>query len=454
MKKRKVANLIMVILILVIAAAGVLTAGFIRGWFDHDAQAATLREIRGVVTMQRGGVAYPVDSDTVLRKGDTIVTSSRGTASIQIGESLISLNEKTELKVQESASAACALGMSAGEAFCLATSANPITLTLGEDQPLHLQDTAAFASVRSGARRLSVYAGQVSWGEQTAAAGQMLSWAGDTLSIEAASLQALNEFAISCMRRANEVVELCYSKEDLDRLEADRAAAMQEQLQQQLKVTEPETRPTEPTALTAPTAPTEPTMTEGETQPIGTDAPDLSPAASNPQPTQPPATQPPETKSPETEPPATETEATEPPPPETEPPLSCSIAIYCNTILDNWDNLDGDKAGYVPSDGVLLYPVTVEFEDGETVFDVLCRACSSAGIQLEYSWTPMYNSYYVEGIGNLYEFDCGSESGWMYKVNGWFPNYGCSSYTLSDGDVIVWCYTCNGLGADVGGGMG
>lgn len=108
---------------------------------------------------------------------------------------MISLNEKTELKVQESASAACALGMSAGEAFCLATSANPITLTLGEDQPLHLQDTAAFASVRSGARSLSVYAGQVSWGEQTAAAGQMLSWAGDTLSIESASLQALNEFS-------------------------------------------------------------------------------------------------------------------------------------------------------------------------------------------------------------------------------------------------------------------
>lgn len=446
MKKRKVANLIMVILILVIAAAGVLTAGFIRGWFDHDAQAATLREIRGVVTMQRGGVAYSVDSDTVLRKGDTIVTSPRGTASIQIGESLVSLNEKTELKIQEPGSAACAMEMTAGEAFCLAAPANPITLTLGEDQPLHLQDTTAFASVRSGARSLSVYAGQVSWGEQTAAAGQMLSWAGDTLSIESASLQALNEFAISCMRRANEVMELCYSKEDLDRLEADRAAATQEQLQQQLKATEPETRPTD---TTAPTDPTEPAVTEGETQPLGTDASDPGPADPPLQPTPPPAT-----KSPETEPPATETEATEPPPPETEPPLSCSIAIYCNTILDNWDNLDGDKAGYVPSDGVLLYPVTVEFEDGETVFDVLCRVCSSAGIQLEYSWTPMYNSYYVEGIGNLYEFDCGSESGWMYKVNGWFPNYGCSSYTLSDGDVIVWCYTCNGLGADVGGGMG
>ena len=105
----------------------------------------------------------------------------------------------------------------------------------------------------------------------------------------------------------------------------------------------------------------------------------------------------------------------------------------------------------MPSNGVILATSNVEFEDGETVFDVLNRVCEYAGIQLEYSWTPLYSSYYVEGINNLYEFDCGNESGWMYKVNGWFPNYGCSSYTLENGDDIVWCYTCNGLGADVGG---
>ena len=87
------------------------------------------------------------------------------------------------------------------------------------------------------------------------------------------------------------------------------------------------------------------------------------------------------------------------------------------------------------------------------MFDVLKRVCEYRGIQLEYSWSPMYNSYYVEGIHHLYEFDCGIESGWMYKVNGWFPNYGCSSYTLSENEDIVWCYTCKGLGADVGGGM-
>ncbi len=63
----------------------------------------------------------------------------------------------------------------------------------------------------------------------------------------------------------------------------------------------------------------------------------------------------------------------------------------------------------------------------------------------------MYNSAYIEGINNLYEFDCGSLSGWMYKVNEWFPNYGCSRYELKNGDDVVWCYTCD-LGYDVGGG--
>ena len=69
---------------------------------------------------------------------------------------------------------------------------------------------------------------------------------------------------------------------------------------------------------------------------------------------------------------------------------------------------------------------------------------------MEFENTPMYNSAYIEGIHNLYEFDCGELSGWMYKVNDWFPNYGCSRYQLQDGDVICWEYTCD-LGVDVGG---
>ena len=128
----------------------------------------------------------------------------------------------------------------------------------------------------------------------------------------------------------------------------------------------------------------------------------------------------------------------------------CTITIRCNTIFDNADALEAAKAPYVPEDGEILPVITVEFAPGETVFDVLQRVCEASGLQLEYSWTPLYDSYYVEGINHLYEFDCGFESGWMYKVDGWFPNYGCSAYELQGGEEIVWYYTCKGLGTDVG----
>lgn len=128
----------------------------------------------------------------------------------------------------------------------------------------------------------------------------------------------------------------------------------------------------------------------------------------------------------------------------------CTMTIVCDTILDNLDKLEEEKVPYVPKDAVILPKTTVSFCEGDTVFEVLQRVCEAAEIQLEYSWTPLYDSYYIEGIGHLYEFDCGFESGWMYKVNEWFPNYGCSAYELKDGDDIVWCYTCVGLGADVG----
>lgn len=138
-----------------------------------------------------------------------------------------------------------------------------------------------------------------------------------------------------------------------------------------------------------------------------------------------------------------------------EPPagkeLTCTISISCSTILSNMDKCEESKKEWVPDNGVILSATTVTFTEGESVYDVLQRVCRDNGIQMDASWSGKYGSAYVEGIANLYEFDVGSGSGWMYKVNGWFPNYGCSGYTLSQGDVICWVYTCN-LGDDVGGG--
>lgn len=129
--------------------------------------------------------------------------------------------------------------------------------------------------------------------------------------------------------------------------------------------------------------------------------------------------------------------------------LHCTVRIECSTVLAHMDDLKAGKADIVPSDGVLLPETTVAFSEGDTVFDVLQQVCRAQGIHMESTWTPAYNSAYIEGIGNLYEFDCGELSGWMYSVNGVWPDYGCSGYTLHDGDTVVWCYTCD-LGRDVG----
>ncbi len=133
---------------------------------------------------------------------------------------------------------------------------------------------------------------------------------------------------------------------------------------------------------------------------------------------------------------------------ETSEELTCYLSIYCDTILDNMDKLEPGKEVLVPTDGTIFAEREVSFQKGETVFDVLLRETRNNGIHMEYSFTPGFNSNYVEGIANLYEMDCGPNSGWMFNVNGWYPNYGCSLYKLEDQDVIEWNYTCH-LGRDL-----
>ena len=73
MKKKKIANIVMVAVIIAIAAAGILGVGHIKGWFDKsDENTAVLTDFRGIITLQRDGVAYATTDETVLRKGDKI----------------------------------------------------------------------------------------------------------------------------------------------------------------------------------------------------------------------------------------------------------------------------------------------------------------------------------------------------------------------------------------------
>lgn len=128
----------------------------------------------------------------------------------------------------------------------------------------------------------------------------------------------------------------------------------------------------------------------------------------------------------------------------------CTLEVICSTVLNNTDRIDGEKLKLIPENGVIFQEQEVVFYEGESVFNVLVREMKKNKIHMEYANTIIYNSAYIEGINNLYEHDCGELSGWMYRVNGKFPNYGCSGYILNPGDKIEWLYTCD-FGVDIGG---
>lgn len=130
-----------------------------------------------------------------------------------------------------------------------------------------------------------------------------------------------------------------------------------------------------------------------------------------------------------------------------------TIEIRVDTILDNYDKLDPNLQSekFVPSSGIILKKTKLELNEGENVFDILLKATRENRIHMEYQGASenKHGSAYIQGINNVYEFSVGELSGWMYNVNGIYPNYGVSNYNLEDGDNISFNYTCD-LGRDLG----
>ncbi|MBR1383220.1 MAG: DUF4430 domain-containing protein [Ruminococcus sp.] len=126
-----------------------------------------------------------------------------------------------------------------------------------------------------------------------------------------------------------------------------------------------------------------------------------------------------------------------------------TFSISCATVFDNLDKLRPGVIDIIPTGGVIYPKSEVEFKEGDTVFDIISRICSENGIPLETSRIAMTSNRYIEGIANLYEFDAGNLSGWMYSVNGKFPQLSTTQVKPNKGDVIEVVYSCN-IGVDVG----
>lgn len=120
--------------------------------------------------------------------------------------------------------------------------------------------------------------------------------------------------------------------------------------------------------------------------------------------------------------------------------VTCTITVECKNIHKHMSQLKSGHERYVPSDGYMIHAESRTVDRGSTAYDVLKLACNAHGIRL----TAKSTSYgvYVVGINNLDEKDCGSASGWMYKVNGTVPMTSCGKYKMDSGDNLVFYYVC------------
>ncbi len=116
-----------------------------------------------------------------------------------------------------------------------------------------------------------------------------------------------------------------------------------------------------------------------------------------------------------------------------------TFQIQCKEILNKKELWKSGIEEIIPENGV-FYTGSCSYSEGDTVYDLLKRICTENQIALDSQYTPIYGTYYIRGIGNLYEFDCGDESGWKYSVNGVLPSVGCSGYSLKNGDDVIFYY--------------
>ena len=109
-----------------------------------------------------------------------------------------------------------------------------------------------------------------------------------------------------------------------------------------------------------------------------------------------------------------------------------------NTTQNQNDNKITVSVQVIGVDSTLMSG-SLSLEKNTSVYSALKTLASQQGVSI--STSGFGSTTYVRGIGGLYEFDYGGNSGWLYMVNGVKPNYGAYSYKLNDGDTIKWYYT-------------
>lgn len=122
--------------------------------------------------------------------------------------------------------------------------------------------------------------------------------------------------------------------------------------------------------------------------------------------------------------------------------ITVSVGAECISALGHIADIDEsiNPLSVIPEDGILLPLEEISLPEGATAFDALIEAARARKLRIDYTGSSY--GVYVRGIGYVYEFGFGSESGWTYRVNGSVPQMSAGAYELSEGDAVEFVYIC------------
>ncbi|MGI6535317.1 MAG: DUF4430 domain-containing protein [Eggerthellaceae bacterium] len=436
-KKNRALNIAMAVLIAVIVVAGVLFALNMRGTFETAQDTAyAAADKSGNANITRDGIGYRLDEGTVLQVGDNVETLSGSTITLK-GDShgSAALDESTVLDARSDC-----LEFESGSAFCQVAPDQGLSLKTSQMQASST-DGVFVLEAGTGTTSIYVLAGTVTMQDGTTlTAGQTATYTDGKDAPDVQQSYSLGRFDDFMLERTAAALKdgkgLCFTAKQVAKQQKKRA---NEKGASSGKPASVATDAAKSSAGSSSAANNEDTAASGSTSSSfaagatanggtaqGTSSGNAGGSAAK------------AGKSGGSSASAAKAAT-----------RTVTIQIRCDTILKHKKQLASGKLKYVPSNGVILGTTTVAVSKGDTVFDVLKAVCDDRGIQLEYSYAPVYETNYIEGINNLYQKDCGDQSGWVYKVNGWSPNVGCSQYKVKNGDRIVWSYTCENYGEDV-----
>ncbi len=399
--KNLILNICLVIAVLTVITGGIL---FVQTQKNPDAslQVGVSKDVIGNVTVERNNIGYSLKSDTDIAIDDIIKTTDGSVATVVIGENIsITLEESSTVQVKSDS-----IILIKGAFY--SDSLPHDTSIIVDDLIITGEDSLIYTSLLGNIPNVKVYAGEITI--DTPNESQVLTM-GSSISLSTDKSFIITDLTANDL--SDKEISYCVLSEKNIFVDAETLAQITKDRQDHKNIVLEENKKAIEMALSEGTT----TIVTGDKSgDINIDMPDSDFEIGD-----------------------IDGIINE----DNEETIFVGIEIECSQILLNIEDLAEGKDKYVPSSGYILSPTFLQVPKGTTVYDILKTICDKNEIPLETQWFPIYDSYYIEGINNLYEFDCGDGSGWLFQVNGWKPNYGVSKYTLEDGDYITLSYTCN-----------